>query len=73
MSEKFCPLHEAKLRKNTLFIDQSAFSNFARYVINLLIRSWSRDQDVNFKTTSYLFLNRNFALKFNEIVETMIW
>ena len=33
MREYFCPLHKAKLRKNTLFIDQSAFSNFALYVI----------------------------------------
>ena len=33
MSELFCPLHEAKLRKKSLFIDQSAFSNFALYVI----------------------------------------
>ena len=31
MSKQFCPLHKAKLRKNTL--DQSAFSKFAPYVI----------------------------------------
>ena len=28
---------QAKLRKNALFIDQSAFSNFALYVINWLM------------------------------------
>jgi len=30
------PSSQAKLRKNTLFIDQSAFSNFALYVIRAL-------------------------------------
>ena len=34
VSEQFCPLHKAKLRRNNLFIDQSAFSNCALYVIS---------------------------------------
>ena len=36
MSEYLCPLHGAKL-KNALLVDQSAFSNFALYIINLVI------------------------------------
>ena len=31
------PSSQAKLRKNTLFIDQSAFSNFALFVIIVII------------------------------------
>ena len=35
--------------------------------------SWSRDRNVIFKIMNYLFLNANFALKYKENVERMMW
>ena len=58
------PSSQAKLRKNTLFIDQSAFSNFALFVINIIIHyytvSLTRDLQRNESTSlSRIFYDKN--------------
>ena len=46
MSEQFCPLLKANIR-NTLFVDQSAFSDFALYVITLRTNLQNADWSMN--------------------------
>ena len=50
-----------KLRKNTLFIDQSAFSNFARYVITFITNT-SHVNQIDIKMISKMAYSLNVIL-----------
>ena len=61
------PSSQAKLRKNTLFIDQSAFSNFALFVITGIIIYVKSVGEKMTDTNQWKFLKRanNIVTHFN--------